>query len=326
MAQRRRREIVERVMPFVRQIVLVLATLAIVGICFAVVYNSPLFSVTDVTVEGTGYLTADQVTQLASLDGTTLLRLDKDQVRDNLAASAWVSSVDVSRVFPDTVRLVVTERTVAALVTLPVTTDQPQARTWAVSTDGVWLAQVDASDTSELGTKLDALASTVPTIAGVSGSISPAAGTAIADEGILNALGILNEASSSLTSQIVSFDAPSADQTSFTLASNVTIAFGSTIDLQSKERVVLQLLAEHQGAISYINVRVVERPAWRGLDAATWDTASTGTDGDTGTGASSDTGDDPADASDEQTMGTGDGDTDGADGTSEGDGTGDAGE
>lgn len=107
--------------------------------------------------------------------------------------------------------------------------------------------------------------STQVRITGYSSSTAPTAGETCADGGVVNALEILGKVSSSLSSRITSIAAPSAEQTVLTLDNGVEVAFGSSSNAEDKERIVLQLLSEHEGSISYINVRVVDRPTWRGL-------------------------------------------------------------
>ena len=53
-------------------------------------------------------------------------------------------------------------------------------------------------------------------------------------------------------------------KTTLTLKSGVTVAFGDASDLELKEADINALLQEHEGKISYINVRVPDRPTYRG--------------------------------------------------------------
>ena len=36
-------------------------------------------------------------------------------------------------------------------------------------------------------------------------------------------------------------------------------------DIRDKERIVLQIMADNPGKVSYINVRVPDRPTWRAV-------------------------------------------------------------
>ena len=41
--------------------------------------------------------------------------------------------------------------------------------------------------------------------------------------------------------------------------------FGTAEDIRDKERIVLQIMADNPGKVSYINVRVPDRPTWRAV-------------------------------------------------------------
>ncbi len=107
--------------------------------------------------------------------------------------------------------------------------------------------------------------STVPFVSGVATGVTPVAGEQETDEGVLNALSILTESDEEFREQISSITAGTDNTTSVMLTSGVEIAFGSSDDMQSKIRVAKAILEEHAGEISYINVRVVSRPSWRGI-------------------------------------------------------------
>ena len=66
-----------------------------------------------------------------------------------------------------------------------------------------------------------------------------------------------------LKDQVKQVSATSTENTTLTLDSNVEIAFGAASDVRDKERVIKQILADHPGEVSYINVRVVKSPTWR---------------------------------------------------------------
>jgi hypothetical protein len=46
----------------------------------------------------------------------------------------------------------------------------------------------------------------------------------------------------------------------------VGVAFGAAEDIAAKETAILSLLKEHEGNITYINVRVANRATYRGLE------------------------------------------------------------
>ena len=95
--------------------------------------------------------------------------------------------------------------------------------------------------------------------------VTPSAGSVCEDEIVNNALDIISGLSENLSSRVKSVEAGSSSMATLTLDDGVQIAFGDADDVRDKERVVLQLLEEHQGEIAYINVSSPSRPTWRSL-------------------------------------------------------------
>jgi cell division protein FtsQ len=81
------------------------------------VYFSSFLSVQGVDVRGTSLLTQEQVRRAAAVpEGEALASVDLDRVRARVEALAAVRSADVSREWPDRVRVDVQERTAVAVV------------------------------------------------------------------------------------------------------------------------------------------------------------------------------------------------------------------
>ena len=236
---------------YILKIAAVIAAVLIVVFGSIFVYRSDLFAVENVTVTGVSHLTDQEVTQLAAVpDDSTLLRLDSDGIAQRLCEHPWVESVSVVRKFPNTVELAVTERTAAAAVKFS------KKEIWVISTDGVWLSAATKADWKN-----------TRRIVGVNDTAAtPVAGAECTDEGILNALSIYDSLSSGLLDQVKSISAESAVKTTITLKGGVSVAFGDASDLELKEADITALLKEHEGKLSYINVRVPDRPTYRGLD------------------------------------------------------------
>ncbi len=248
-----------------------IAALAVVGVLAVAaiaVYFSPLFSIKQVTVSGVEHLTADEMSQLASVPSdTTLLRVDAGAIKQSIMRDAWVADVDVQRVFPDTINLAVTERQIGATVEVT-SQDGASTETWALSTDGMWLCVIPSEDSEEaqkLSPKIFEDAANVFTIKDVGTGVSPEVGAYCTDEPIINALEIVTGLTTELKDQIVSVSAQSAESTKLTLESNVEIDFGVAEDIREKERICLQLLQDNPGKVAYINVRVVDSPTWRAV-------------------------------------------------------------
>ncbi|HEU5036002.1 MAG TPA: FtsQ-type POTRA domain-containing protein [Nocardioides sp.] len=94
----------------------VLAVVLVVGGVW-LVYFSSFLAVQGVDVRGASLLSEQQVRQAAAVpDGEALARVDLERVRTRVQALAAVSSADVSREWPDRVRIDVTERVPVAVV------------------------------------------------------------------------------------------------------------------------------------------------------------------------------------------------------------------
>ncbi|WP_027927746.1 cell division protein FtsQ/DivIB [Amycolatopsis benzoatilytica] len=75
-------------------------------------FFSPVLSVKTVEVEGAKSVPADQIRAAAQVpSGQPMLRLDVDAIRDRVAEMPAVATVDVSRSWPTTLDITVTERT-----------------------------------------------------------------------------------------------------------------------------------------------------------------------------------------------------------------------
>jgi cell division protein FtsQ len=94
-------------------------TAALVVLAVWVVWASPLLALTQVQVTGTDLLAPADVREAAGVpDGTPLPRVRTDEVADRVATLAPVARVEVSRSWPRTLVIDVTERTAVAAVPL----------------------------------------------------------------------------------------------------------------------------------------------------------------------------------------------------------------
>lgn len=96
-------------------------------------------------------------------------------------------------------------------------------------------------------------------------TVVPVAGETCDDEGVLAALKLVTELSDDALGEVKSVSAPDAETLTVTLDSGVEVAFGSLTDISTKERVAARIISEHPDSITYVNVRVPDSPAWRGL-------------------------------------------------------------
>ncbi|GAA3011739.1 cell division protein FtsQ/DivIB [Streptosporangium longisporum] len=97
--------------------VLVLLTVAVVGIAAWLVFFSPVLGVREIEVVGNAGLSEEQIRRAAQVaDGRPLATVDVAEVTSRIRAIPQVESVKVSRTWPDTLRVQVVEREPVAVV------------------------------------------------------------------------------------------------------------------------------------------------------------------------------------------------------------------
>ena len=247
---------------------------AIVGVLvvllagWAFLYNSSVFAITNVVVNGVEHLTSDEMAQLANVPSdTTLLRVDAASIESRIEKNAWVADAQVKTVFPDTLEINVTERPIFADVEI-LTGSSATVKQWLIAEDHVWLmpipdANSDAAKTTS--SKVYDDAANVLHIKDVPYGTKAAIGEKCSDANVNNALDILSGLTTELSDRIVSVSASGTAETTLILDNGVEVAFGKAEDIRDKERVVLQILSENQDNVSYINVRLVDNPTWRSV-------------------------------------------------------------
>ena len=213
-------------------------------------WNSPMFSASDVQVTGVSHLSTAQVLKLAEINPEdTLPNLPKHDIELKVETSPWVQGVQVTRRLPHTVSIAVTERVPTAFV------DVGGNNLWLVSSDGYWIAPRTAEVTANLIPIRDASAQT------------PAAGQKVSSLEVNNAMAVLAGLSPQMRSKVRSISAPSVDKTALLLKGDVQVFIGSAEDIAKKDTIARTILAREKNVI-YVNVRVVDRPTWRGLTPA----------------------------------------------------------
>ena len=232
---------------------------------YYIISKTNVFEIEEISISGTEHLTAQEVRALISIpQGTTLLNIDTAQIEASMERDAWVKSVDVNRVFPNKVEIVVHEREVGAIVEVPTGAAQT-IQNWAIADDGMWLMVVPSRD-SEVGSKLSeqiyADAEQALHIIDVPYGVQPQIGSYCTDENVDNALKIITGLTTSLADEVKVVSAKDVESTMLTLDNNVEIAFGSADNIREKERICLQIIEENPSVV-FINVRVPERPTWR---------------------------------------------------------------
>ena len=235
---------------------------------WAALYNSPAFTIQNVEVEGVEHLTSDEMSQLANVPtDTTLLRVDTETIRNRLKQTAWVEDATVTRKFPDTIKITVTEREIKAIVEIP-NRSGSATKKWAIAKDHIWLMPIPepgseaAKTTSE---KIYEDAKAALHITDVPYGTVAEIGQPCQDSNVNNALDIISGMTTDLANHVETVSAAGPAETTLLLDSGVEIAFGKAENIRDKERVILQILEENPDSVAYINVRLVETPTWRSI-------------------------------------------------------------
>ena len=203
--------------PSARVVWLVAAGLVALGLLGWVAYGTSVLGVREISVNGATIVTADQVRAVAAVPlGTPLARVDTHAVAARVAGLAPVASVDVSRSWPGTLVIDVTERVAAAVVTLP---------TGFVVLDptGVTFQTLPAAPAGIVALKV---ASPGPS-----------------DPATLAALHVLAALTAQLRSQLMAVSAPSPDAIRLELAGGRVVIWGGADQSDVKARVATALLA-----------------------------------------------------------------------------------
>ena len=224
---------------------------AVVAVIWGLVelWTAPLLPVTKIQIEGASRLSTESVLASAAIPaGTTLPKLPTAEIVLRLTENPWIARASLSRSLPGTVKISIVERKPAAVV------DAGPAGPWLVSEDGYWIAPRSAQDTEALITIRD-----VPVAV-------PGAGTQAKSEELKNALAVVSGLSPELRARVGSISAATVDKTALLLKDDIQVFLGSAEDLSTKDELVRKILAKEKKLV-YINVRVISRPTWRGLDA-----------------------------------------------------------
>ncbi len=251
----------------IRLFAIAVAIAALVGGGIAL-YNSPAFTISNVRVVGVEHLTSDEMAQLANVPAdSTLLRVDADAIASRVKQSSWVENVQVNRVFPDTLEIDVTERSIFAVVEMPNESGTSTKR-WAIAPDRTWLMPIpDASSEAAQTTssKIYEDADSAIQIVGLPFGTNAEIGQTCSDVVVNNALDILQEMTTDLAGHVVKVSAASIAETSLFLDNGMEIAFGTAEDIRDKERAILKIMETYPDGVAYINVRMVDNPTWRSI-------------------------------------------------------------
>jgi len=200
---------------------------------------SPLFSIRDVEVEGVVYTSSEAIAAATDLiDGESFFTLDTAAAQRILEDDPWVADVRISKHFPDSVVIEISER-------VPVVWyvgEDNKAR--IVDAEGVVIAVLDGWPTEYLQVR------------GVGPSLQ---GGAIADVGYRAAAQTVLALPDELSRLVESLELGAGGELSMTLTSGTIVRFGTPTDLQNKlVSVVVLLRRQNPTNIAVIDVSTGE--------------------------------------------------------------------
>jgi cell division protein FtsQ len=246
----------------------VLFALSLAGaIGIVVLSHTDAFTIASIDAESTEHVSSTDIASLAGVTaGTTLLNYDEATIVSNLKRNPWIADVSISRVFPDRLRISVTERTIGAYVMM-----NSGSVIWCLGNDDVWIEPVKipvAEGQSIVETALAvAMERNALLISDVPQTVSPVEGGPADDEVFVAIRSYRDELSPDLWNQIVSINASSVEGISCLLKSGVELSLGAPTSIQAKETVIEQLMAKYPNRLTYINVRVPANPSYRMVDS-----------------------------------------------------------
>lgn len=225
-------------------------------------YNSPAFTIEEVSVNGVEHLTNEEMETLVNVpEGSTLLRIDTDAIAANVKKSAWIKDVQVNRLFPSTLEVNVTERPVLAIVEIP-TSSTKAVKKWAIADDYVWLMpipEVGSEGAKTTSSKIYEDDENVLHVKELPFDTKAEIGRECTDANVVNALDIITGLTTELADRVVEVQAKQVLETRLFLDNGVEVEFGAAENIRDKERAVLKLLEENDGKITSINVRDVNK-------------------------------------------------------------------
>jgi len=223
------------------------AALLLIWGCVAL-WRAPIFPIKTVEVSGNSHLTDAAVLRLAAVPAdATLVRFNTGAVERRLLKNPWVESATVRRRLPGVASIAVVERTPAAVV------DAGGTNLWLVDASGTWLGKLTSQDATGLVTVRD-----------IEG-LKPVAGKRTASPEVRNALAVVKGLSPEMKAMLKTVSASSVDKTALITKDDIQIMVGSADDISKKDQVARKILSTEKGVV-YVNVRVVDRATWRGLD------------------------------------------------------------
>lgn len=319
--QRRRGRLLRGV---IISLVVVVTLVVVTTVGVTLLSHTSTFTIESIDATATEHVSAETIARLAKVEsGATLLNVDVQAVEENLRRNPWIESATITREFPDRLGIEVHERPVGEVVVMS-TGDIA----WLLGADGVWIEPVhltvpDGQNANDVALSLAEQYGAL-LVTDAPSSMEPTAGATATDDCLRTVELFQEQFSQDFRNQIASYSVEDSESVTCVLESGVEVSLGSASNVDTKEALVRQLLEKYPGELTYVNVRVPSKPAYRRLDSSSAGegTGATGTSVEDGSSYSdsilSDKIGDPADVNDDSTAAS-------ASGSSSGSGSSDSG-
>ena len=244
----------------------VIGLFAVGLVTFLILSYTSTFKIEQVVAEPTEHLPQDELDKIVVIDpDATLLNVDTTKLEEELKKNPWVESVDISRQFPDTLHISITERKVFAMTLIG-----PENAAWYIGADFHWIEPAKIETEKDEAVREAALQMAKNgeyyLIYDLSADINPEAGTLVEVPILQDVHKIADGLSDPLKAEVLAFSAPARDSISLRLQNGIEIAFGSADDISSKEKVINAIMQKHENQVTYINVRNPAKPTYRKID------------------------------------------------------------
>jgi cell division protein FtsQ len=210
---------------------------------------SPLFAVRRVKVVGGNHTSPEQVATAAGLDSRdNLLLVSTGDIARAARSLPWVKRAKVDRMMPGTVRVRVTERRPAMVVS---------------TLGGRWTIDNEGRVLTTGGSKPE-----LPVLGGIDVEAIEV-GTFLEAREVRAALSVHAHLPRRLRREVVAIFAPTLERITLSLADDTLVRYGAPEDLMAKNKIVAVLrdrLRGHGVRAAYIDVRVPSTPATGGVE------------------------------------------------------------
>ena len=239
-----------RLLPSTRSLLVGFAVIGLAFGCYFIARDSSVFAVRTIDVEGAPPAVAAQVREaLAGEVGGSLLRVDRDAVRQRILAVPTVAAASLDRAFPHTLEIaVVAER--------PVAVARQGADAWLLSARGRVIAQLQRHARPQLPRLWVSHDQTFT----VGGMVGPSLQEPLA--------ALTPLAAAHLPARVASVRTGS-DELTLLLRSGLELRLGDATDVPLKLAVAAKVLPLVANGTRYVDVSVPERPVAGSLPTTT---------------------------------------------------------